>query len=262
MDLNSVVEVCDPRDVGEWRDGDVWLAGGTVVFGEPALRPRRLVDLTRFGWAPVTGLADGGVEIAATCTIAELVAWGRERGVPLVEQCCRAFLASFKVWNTATAGGNLCAALPAGPVIALTAALGGVCRVVLPDGGERLVADGFVVAPGVTRLGRGSYLRSIVVPGSALRARTAFRQFSLHDHGRSAALVVGVLDDRRFRLVITAAVPAPLVRDFPRVPGAAEVADLVAGVPAWVDDVHGDPEWRRHLTGLLAEQVRRELGGE
>jgi len=28
---------------------------------------------------------------------------------------------------------------------------------------------------------------------------------------------------------------------------------------AYVDDVHGLPAWRRHLTRLYAEQIRQEL---
>ena len=48
---------------------------------------------------------------------------------PLVNQCCRSFLASFKIWNMATVGGNLCMSLPAGPMISLTSALDGVCTI-------------------------------------------------------------------------------------------------------------------------------------
>ena len=30
----------------------------------------------------------------------------------------------------------------------------------------------------------------------------------------------------------------------------------------YYDDVHGRPDWRRHLTGLFAEEIRAELSGE
>jgi hypothetical protein len=29
----------------------------------------------------------------------------------------------------------------------------------------------------------------------------------------------------------------------------------------WFDDIHGLPEWRRHMTLRLAEEIRRELRG-
>ena len=42
---------------------------------------------------------------------------------PLLRECCNALLASFKIWNAATVGGNICMSLPAGPMISLTVAL-------------------------------------------------------------------------------------------------------------------------------------------
>src|SRR5207237_1083427 len=54
---------------------------------------------------------------------------------PLFRLCCRSFLASFKIWNEATVGGNICMSLPAGPMISLTAALEGVCTL-WPRSGE------------------------------------------------------------------------------------------------------------------------------
>ena len=45
-------------------------------------------------------------------------------GLPrLLTTSCEAFLASFKVWNSATVGGNICMSLPAGPMITMTVAL-------------------------------------------------------------------------------------------------------------------------------------------
>jgi molybdopterin-dependent oxidoreductase-like protein len=122
VDLHGVLETVDARG-HRWRPGDVWLAGGTFLFSEPQPHARRLVDLTRTSWPPVHITSGGALEIAATCTVAELARYPQ----PLFGQCCRAFLASFKIWSQATVGGNLCNALPAGPMISLTAALDGEC---------------------------------------------------------------------------------------------------------------------------------------
>jgi hypothetical protein len=27
----------------------------------------------------------------------------------------------------------------------------------------------------------------------------------------------------------------------------------------WYDDIHGDPQWRRHMTLAFAEEIRQEL---
>ena len=50
------------------------LAGGTVLFSYGSQTLRRLLDLTSAGWPALTVTADG-LEIAATCTVAELYAF-------------------------------------------------------------------------------------------------------------------------------------------------------------------------------------------
>ena len=268
MDLNTVVEICDARDAVPWRPGDAWLGGGTYLFSEPQPHLRRLHDLSRTGWPPVRGTADGSLEIAATCTIAQLSRFGREldaAAAPLFEQCCRAFLASFKIWNMATVGGNLCNALPAGPMISLTAALDGVC--LLRDQTGRLrrlpVAD-LVVGPGRSDLAEGELLRSVTLPSRALGRRTAFRQASLYGLGRSGALVIGTLDplDGALTVDVTASTVRPVRLRFPAAPDAAGLRSAIAGAVAdheWFDDIHGLPRWRRHMTFRLAEEIRAEL---
>jgi CO/xanthine dehydrogenase FAD-binding subunit len=258
VDLNTVAEVISPARVGQWRPGDAWLGGGTALFGEPRPHVTRLLDLTTSGWPALTLSADG-LEIAATCTIAELAASGYD----IAERCCHAFLASFKIWNVATVGGNLCAALPAGPMIALGAALDGTVRLLGPDGERRVPVAGFVTGEGTTVLREGELLRSMHLPASSLAAVTAYRQGSLHSHGRSGVLVIGRRDaDATTTLTVTAATKRPHVLTFPEPPSAELLSVALAErIPddAYVDDVHGMPAWRRHLTRLYAEQIRAEL---
>ena len=82
---------------------------------------RRLVDLNALGW---TSLEVGATHfgVGATCTVAELYAFvppDNWRASPLIRVSCEYFLSSFKVWNSATVGGNICMSLPAGPMITL-----------------------------------------------------------------------------------------------------------------------------------------------
>jgi CO/xanthine dehydrogenase FAD-binding subunit len=251
-----------------WQPGDAWLAGGTWLFSEPQPELRRLVDLTAFGWTAITAGRDG-LEVAATCTLAELVRWrapGRWPATALIPQCCQALLGSFKVWNAATVGGNLCLALPAGPMISLATALDGVCTVWGRRGETSSVsALEFVTGPGEKALSPGAVLRSVFLPDAALRCVTAFRQFSLSPVGRSAVLVIG----RRSRqsgetvITLTASLPRPAQLRFDRPPTAEELSDaLDEGQLQYYDDVHGDPVWREHLTRMYSEEVRRELEGE
>jgi CO/xanthine dehydrogenase FAD-binding subunit len=270
MDLNtitSVVDVPTRAEQARWQPGDAWLAGGTWLFSEPQPQLRRLIDLAGFGWQSLRIDAQG-LEIAATCTLAHLfearlpAEWS---AAPLVGECCQALLGSFKVWNEATVGGNLCLSLPAGPMTSLTAALDGTCTVWTPDGGERQVAAAdFVTGPRSNVLGSGELLRSITLPVSALRCRTAFRQISLTPHGRSAALLIGARspDDGSFVLTVTASTVRPFRLPFPGLPGPAELlAALERAIPPelYHDDVHGAPAWRRHMTVRFAEEIRCEL---
>ncbi|MFD8786580.1 FAD binding domain-containing protein [Kitasatospora sp. NPDC059599] len=270
MDLNTVVELRDARQRGTWRPGDAWLGGGTYLFSEPQPHIRRLIDLSRMGWEPVRLTPAGDLEIAATCTIAQLSRFALtldRPAAPLVEQCCRAFLASWKVWHMATVGGNLCNGLPAGPMISLTAALDGVCTLLSQDGAVReLPVEDFVVGAGVKDLRPGELLRSVVLPARALERRTAFRQASLHGLGRSAALLIGTLDpfDGERVLTVTASTVRPVRLRFPLPPNAAAVREAIGfGIEPqeYYDDIHGHPAWRRHMTFRLAEEIRGELAG-
>ncbi|MFJ1598511.1 FAD binding domain-containing protein [Streptomyces sp. NPDC088261] len=268
MDLNTVMEVRDARDPAPWLPGDAWLGGGTHLFSEPQPHLRRLVDLSRTGWTPVTVHPDGALEIAATCTIAQLSRFAKELragAAPLFEECCRAFLASFKIWNMATVGGNLCNALPAGPMISLTAALDGTCLLRSQAGLLRRVpVTGFVTGPGRHVLAEGELLRSVTLPARALACCTAFRQASLYGLGRSGVLVIGTLDPagRSLALTVTASTVRPVRLSFPGPPTADEVRTAIDGAVAadeWFDDLHGLPEWRRHMTLRYAEEIRRAL---
>jgi CO/xanthine dehydrogenase FAD-binding subunit len=270
MDLNTISEVAHPltRDqLPVWTAGDAWLAGGTWLFSEPQAHLRRLIDLTDLKWPALT-IRDGGLTIAATCTVAQLDALACPPdwiAAPLINQCCRAFLASFKIWKTATVGGNLCMSLPAGPMISLTSALDGVCTVWQADGSERKVAVlDFVTGNQCNVLKTGDLLRQIDIPFFALKRRSAFRQISLTPIGRSAALVIGSVGSEGLLLTVTASTKRPVRLAFAGVPDAAELRRAILGNIAadlYHDDVHGKPEWRKHMTLRLAEDVRLELAG-
>ncbi len=269
MDLNTIRSVARPQSRAElpiWTAGDAWLAGGTWLFSEPQVQLTRLVDLTDLKWPALT-ITESGLSIAATCTIAELDALAcppEWLAAPLFDQCCRAFLASFKIWKTATVGGNLCMSLPAGPMISLTAALDGVCTIWQADGGERKVsvAD-FVTGNQRNVLAPGDLLRQIDIPLTALKRRSAFRQISLTPVGRSAALLIGsVASVGAFLLTVTASTRRPVRLSFAKMPTADELREAIflrITDDRYHDDVHGKPEWRKHMTLRLAEEIRSEL---
>jgi CO/xanthine dehydrogenase FAD-binding subunit len=271
MDLNTIKEVARPRSRDQlpvWAAGDAWLAGGTWLFSEPQVHLTRLIDLTDFEWPALT-VSETSLTVAATCTVSQLDAFPCPPewiASPLIDQCCRAFLASFKIWKTATVGGNLCMSLPAGPMIALTAALDGACTIWKADGSEQRigVAD-FVTGDQRNVLAPGDLLRQIDIPVAALMRRSAFRQISLTPVGRSAALLIGSLSaDGAMTLTVTASTARPVQLSFAGIPQATELCEtILRRIPdeLYHNDVHGKPPWRKHMTLRLAEEIRGELQG-
>jgi CO/xanthine dehydrogenase FAD-binding subunit len=280
MDLTTIEAVIPTADPGQWQPGDAWLAGGTVLFSDnsPAYGPhplKRLLDLGSTGWPSVT-VTEAGMELAATCTVAELYALPRELegevgadwpALALIRPCCDSFVASFKVWNVSTVGGNLCTSLPAGPMISLLAALDGVATVLSAGDASRTVpVTDFVTGDRKNCLAPGELLRSISLPVAALRSRVAFRRISLSNAGRSAVLLIGRLDaDADFVLTVTAATSRPVQLRFGAGFGVPEAAMLRQAIDDAVpdglyhDDVHGLPAWRKDMTYRLAEEIRAEL---
>ena len=273
MDLNTVKDLVATADPADWRPGDAWMAGGTVLFSFGSQSLQRLLDITQAGWEPLRA-TDAGLEIAATCTIAELYAFAGElppaaaewTSLDLVRPCCDAFVASFKVWNVSTVGGNLCTALPAGPMTSLTVALDGEALVLRPDGSRRSVpVVELVTGDGQTSLSPGELLRSVTLPAAALQARTAMRRLSLTNLGRSGILLIGRVDpDGGFVLTVTAATVRPVQLRFDAVPGRTglrDALDAAVPFPLYHDDVHGLPQWRQYMTEQLSEEIRAELAG-
>jgi CO/xanthine dehydrogenase FAD-binding subunit len=269
MDLPSVTSIKSGGDratLSDFGEGDAWLAGGTWLYSEPQPQVKRLIDLDGFAWEPLTATR-AGLSIAATCTVATLDAFeppAEWNAATLIGPCCRAFLASFKIWNMATVGGNLCAALPPGPMISLTAALDGVCVIWTPDGGERRVSVfDFVKAPQTTHLRRGEVLRAVELPQVTLTRRAAFRRASLTALGRSGVLLIATIDSAGdFSLTVTAATRRPIRLAWETPPSAAALRERLASeIPEalYFDDIHGRPDWRRHMTHVFAEEIRQEL---
>lgn len=271
MDLNTITAVAHPQTRAQlpvWTAGDAWLAGGTWLFSEPQTHLTRLIDLTDLKWPALT-VTGGHLSIAATCTIAQLDGLACPSdwlAAPLISQCCRAFLASFKIWKTATVGGNLCMSLPAGPMISFTSALDGICNIWKAGGGEKKVpVVDFVTGNQRNRLTPGDLIRQIDIPIAALKRRTAFRQISLAPAGRSAALLIGSLDtDGTLTLTVTASTVRPIQLSFRRIPDTSTLRDAIAQQitdDLYHTDIHGQPLWRKHMTLRLAEEVRSELLG-
>ena len=272
MNLNTIKEVRRPaaaEEIANWRPGYAWLGGGTWLFSEPQFSTDTLIDLEHLDWPALKKTPDG-LEISATCTIADLyhfaapVEW---TAAGLFQECSTALLASFKILNAATIGGNICMSLPAGAMISLTVAL--EARYTLWPRcapAREVAAVDFVTGDHANQLQPGELLRSIRLPVNALSKRYAIRRASLTRLGRSAALIIGIQDQtaRDLLLTITAATPRPVQLRFDRLPSSLELRRaLDERIPTggFFADVHGSAAYKRHLTYHFSEQIRLELAG-
>jgi CO/xanthine dehydrogenase FAD-binding subunit len=272
MDLHTVTRVRRPAgadEIASWEPGFAWLAGGTWLFSEPQIDVHTLIDLESLNWPSLRPTAEG-LDIASTCKVVELDRFTDQApldwtAAPLFRQCCRSFLASFKIWNEATVGGNIVMSLPAGPMISLTAALDGVCTLWPRSGPPRQVpVIDFVTGNHQNVLAPGELLRSIFLPVHALRKKFAFRRFTLTHLGRSEAIVIGMFSPKHgeFVLNISAATVRSVQLSFKALPRAEELKRAIDdAVPfsLYLDDVHGSPPHRKQLTHYFAQQVRAEL---
>jgi len=265
MDLNTVTGYRFARSRNDLllHDTEVFLGGGTWLFSEPQVGTTGLVDLTRLGWTALERRPEG-LRIGATCTIAEIAAlpplegW---RAHPLFRHCAEALLASFKIWNLATVGGNICRSFAAAGMVSLCAALDGTALIWTPDGGQRTIPVAeLITGNGTNSLRRGEVLRWVDLPEHALRARTAFRKIALATLGRSGAVLTGRQDtDGRATFVITAATRRPEALRYPSLPDATTLARDVRAVNSYYSDPLGAADWRRAVSGVLLEEIRAEL---
>ena len=265
MDLNTVTAYRAARTRGDLAlaDGETILGGGTWLYSEPQLATSGMVDLTTMGW-PAWERTDAGLTVSSTCTIAELVAIpeaAQWRAQPMFFQAATALLASFKVWNIATVGGNVCRSFAAASMVSLCAALDAQALVWTPDGGEyRVPVAEMITGNGTNTLIRGEVLRALEFPERALRARTGFRKIALAELGRSGAVVTGRVDDDGAAVFgVTAAVLRPGILRYERLPSADVLGADVAALDGYYTDPLGAADWRRQVSGVLAEQIRQEL---
>jgi len=274
VDLNTVTSYrfATSRDDLVLAPGEKVLGGGTWLFSEPQPDITGLVDLSRMGW-PDLEVMGAGLRIGATCTIASLVAFAEGRGAvalpgewaaaSVFPVAANALLASFKIWNTATVGGNICQSFSAASMVALASGLDGEAVIWTPDGGERRQSvASLMTGNGTNSLRRGEVLRAIDLPAYALRSRALLRKIALAELGRSGAVVTARLDGGGTAVFsVTAATLTPTVLRFDALPDAETLAAGVRAADGYYSDPLGSADWRRAVSIVLAEELRAELEG-
>ena len=231
------------RDDLRLAPGETFLAGGTWLMSEPQPDTTGFVDLTTLGWPDLevdraracasarparSRTSSPGRRAAAS--VACRAAWAAASVIP---DAANALLASFKIWNTATVGGNVCRSFAAGAMVSLAAGARRHRRGLdaRTAASARIAVADLMTGNGDERLRRGEVLRAVDLPEHALRSRALLRKIALAEHGRSGAVVTGRVDDDGGGVfTVTAATLRPVVFRFAAVPDAARsLAEVVDG---------------------------------
>lgn len=253
-------------------------AGGTDIIAQlkENRRLKVLVDVkkipeaTQLSYDPSGGLDVGaGVACCETYEDAEIAA-----AYPGLTDAT-SLVGSIQIQGRATMAGNLCNSSPAADTIPAMIALGGVARIVGPNGQRDVVVEKFCTGPGQNVLEKGEFVLSIHLPPPASNSGAFFLRFiprNEMDIAVANAAASVVLNDAKThfesaRLAVGAVAPIPLFLEEAgnaiagqeisdeAIEKAAEVARNAANP---ITDMRGTIEQRVHLAGVLS---RRALHG-
>lgn len=276
---SSSIPIRRPRDLAEAvalvAQGGKVLAGGTDLFVRlrKGLEPKFLVYLAELPELRTLGERDGGLEVGAAVTHAELLSSPVTARLPILRLALRE-VGSPAIRAMGTLGGNVVNASPAGDGLIPLYLLSARVRLVGPEGERELPVEEFILGPGRTALRKGEILRSLFLPHPEGSPRSYFRKV-----GRRRALVIaiaslGALVWLRDGVVAQARLALGSVA--PTVVRPREVEEALVGRPlepeAWEDlvpllsaasrpisDLRASADYRREVSGRLLLDLAQTL---
>ena len=165
------------------RDGARVLAGGTDLY--PATQAQDLaggiVDLTAV--PGLSGITQGpdGLRIGATTPWSTIAETPLPVALTALQQAARQ-VGGRQIQNAGTLGGNLCNASPAADGVPSLLALDAAVELAGPTGSRRLALSDFLLGPRRTALARAEVMTAILIPGTALKGRSAFLKLGARAH--------------------------------------------------------------------------------
>jgi len=247
----------------------------TLLWRQGLLRPGHVVGLRRIGSLAGITSAGGGLTIGATVTHREI-----ERSDEVARYCpavTRTFasVATVRVRNQATLGGNLAHADPAQDPPPMLMALGAEVVAVSASGERTIAVDELFVDVFTTSLRPDEILTSVRLPALAPGTRATYLKFlpqTADDYATvSVAAMLSIGHDGNVadvRVALGACGPTPVrarsVEDALRGarPDTRRIAEAAARVTADIepfDDVRGSAAYKRDMARVFTERALKSL---
>jgi carbon-monoxide dehydrogenase medium subunit len=278
-DYHEPESVAEALDLLARHGEDAHLVAGatafTLLWRQGLLRPGHVIGLRRIAALGDITTSDGGLVIGATVTHRAI-----ERSQEVAGYCAAltrtfASVATVRVRNQATIGGNLAHADPAQDPPPMLIALGAEV-VATSTAGERAIAvDELFVDVFTTSLRPGEIITSVRLPALAAGTRATYLKFlprTADDYATvSVAAALRLANDGTVadvRVALGAAGPTPIrarsAEDALRGarPDAKRIADAAARVETDIepfDDVRGSAAYKREMARVWTERALTSL---
>ena len=265
--------------LGRYGDDAHLMAGGTalvLLLQQGLLQPGHVVGLSKIGdLRGIRRLDDGGLEIRALATHRQV-----ERSADVMAYCPALAdnfgrVATIRIRNQGTVGGNLAHADPAQDPPPMLIALGGQAAVASRDGQRRVPLDEFFVDYLETALQPGEVLVSVELPPLSPGTRVTYKKFlprTRDDYATvsvAAALRLGAdTTCEEVRLALGAAATTPVrarkteaaLRGQRLTPDVVEeAASLVRDEVDPLDDLRGSAAYKREMARVWTRRALQEL---
>ena len=271
----------EPRELAEALDLLVkhgedahLIAGGTatvLLLRQGLIRPGHVISLRAIGALAGIGRAhDGGLRIGAMATHRQAERSVDVRALSPALTNAFASVATVRIRNQATVGGNLAHADPAQDPPPMLAALGAAVTAVSPRGARSIAVEDLAVDHFTTTLAADEIITEVIVPPLAPRTRATYVKFlprTADDYATvsvaaAVRLAEGAVADAR--IVLGAVGPTPiraraaeaaLAGAKPSRERVAQAAALVRDEVDPLDDLRGSADYKREMARVWTERA-------
>jgi carbon-monoxide dehydrogenase medium subunit len=259
-------------------DDAVVMAGGTslvILMKQDLIRPAKVIGLRRIGELRAIGTAEGNLSLGALATHGALARSQPVRAHAAALASTFAAVATVRIREQATLGGNLAHADPAQDPPVTLLALDGVAVARSRFGERRIPLDALFADLFETSLEPGEILLRVELPPLPTGARATYQKFlprTLDDYATVSVAAVVATDASgvctHARIALGGAGPVPLrAREAERslvghrledaaIRGAAALA---AAATDPIDDLRGSAAYKRAMAGIWTERALREV---